>query len=111
MAANGSFTGSAEALAHLTPRPTQALFNDNYLSLDDLKFTQQFLPEVYEKEVERLGITPWKMRVFRPTGIKAFDNVVVANGLYFFEKEASFLLKSKTYKNAIPEVQKRMKRA
>ena len=55
MAANGSFTGSAEALAHLTPRPTQALFNDNYLSLDDLKFTQQFLPEVYEKEVERFG--------------------------------------------------------
>lgn len=61
-----------------------------------------------EKEVERLGITPWKMKVFRPTGIKAFDNVVVANGLYFFETEASFLLKSKTYKNAIPEVQKRM---
>ena len=55
MAANGSFTGSASALAHLTPRPTQALFNDNYLSLDDLKFTQQFLPEVYEKEVERFG--------------------------------------------------------
>ena len=52
--ANG-FTGSAGALAHLTPRPTQTLFNDNYLSLDDMKFTQQFLPEVYEKEVERYG--------------------------------------------------------
>ena len=51
----GSFTGSAGALAHLTPRPTQTLFNDNYLSLDDMKFTQQFLPEVYEKEVERYG--------------------------------------------------------
>ena len=55
MAANGSFTGSAGALAHLTPRPTQTLFNDNYLTLADLDFTQQFLPEVYEKEVERYG--------------------------------------------------------
>jgi len=55
MAANGSFTGSAGALAHLTPRPTQSLFNDNYLTLTDLDFTQQFLPEVYEKEVERYG--------------------------------------------------------
>ena len=55
MAANGSFTGSAGALAHLTPRPTQSLFNDNYLTLADLDFTQQFLPEVYEKEVERYG--------------------------------------------------------
>jgi len=53
--ANGSFTGSAAALAHLTPRPTQTLFNDNYLALGDMDFTQQFLPEVYEKEVERYG--------------------------------------------------------
>ncbi len=53
--ANGEFTGSAQALAHLTPRPTQTLFNDNYLSLTDMDFTQQFLPEVYEKEVERYG--------------------------------------------------------
>ncbi|MDA9245678.1 hypothetical protein N9P20_00790 [Polaribacter sp.] len=51
----GSFTGSTGALAHLTPRPTQTLFNDNYLSLSQLDFTQQFLPEVYEKEVERYG--------------------------------------------------------
>ena len=51
----GSFTGSVGALAHLTPRPTQSLFNDNYLSLADMDFTQQFLPEVYEKEVERYG--------------------------------------------------------
>lgn len=43
-----------------------------------------------EKEIERLGITPWKMRVFRPTGIKAFDNVVVANGLYFLKKKHPF---------------------
>ncbi len=55
MAAAGSFTGSAGALAHLTPRPTQTLFNDNYLTINDLDFTQQFLPEVYEKEVERYG--------------------------------------------------------
>ena len=55
MPAAGSFTGSAGALAHLTPRPTQTLFNDNYLSLTDMDFTQQFLPEVYEKEVERYG--------------------------------------------------------
>ena len=49
------FTGSAGALAHLIPRPTQTLFQDNYLTLADLDFTQQFLPEVYEKEVERYG--------------------------------------------------------
>lgn len=55
--ANGSFTGSAAALAHLTPRPNKTTFNDNYLSIDggDFDFTKQFLPEVYEKEVERYG--------------------------------------------------------
>lgn len=42
-------------LAHLTPRPIKGLFNDNYLSVADMDFTQQFLPEVYEKEVERYG--------------------------------------------------------
>jgi len=31
------------------------LFGDNYLSVADMDFTQQFLPEVYEKEVERYG--------------------------------------------------------
>ena len=47
--------------AHLTPRPTQSLFNDNYLAFDDSSsaggatFAQQFLPEIYEKEVERFG--------------------------------------------------------
>ena len=53
----GSFTGSADALAHLTPRPNKTTFNDNYLSIDggDFDFTKQFLPEVYEKEVERYG--------------------------------------------------------
>ena len=50
-----AINNSGAALNHLTPRPTQALFNDNYLSLADMTFTQQFLPEVYEKEVERYG--------------------------------------------------------
>ena len=53
--ANGAFNNSGAYLQHLTPRPTQTLFNDNYLSLADMDFTQQFLPEVYEKEVERYG--------------------------------------------------------
>jgi len=42
-------------LAHLTPRPIKGLFGDNYLSVADMDFTQQFLPEVYEKEIERYG--------------------------------------------------------
>ena len=46
-------------LNHLTPRPTQSLFGDNYLSFDSASgggtFAQQFLPEIYEKEVERYG--------------------------------------------------------
>jgi hypothetical protein len=42
-------------LSHLTPRPVKDLFGDNYLSVADMDFTQQFLPEVYEKEVERYG--------------------------------------------------------
>ena len=58
--ANGQFgvppgTPAGAQLNHLTPRPTQNLFNDNYISFADLDFTQQFLPEVYEKEVERYG--------------------------------------------------------
>ena len=53
----GSFTGSELALQHLTPRPVKGLFGDNYLSIagNDFNFTKQFLPEVYEKEVERYG--------------------------------------------------------
>ena len=46
---------SGAALNTLTPRPTQGLFGDNYLSLADMDFTKQFLPDVYEKEVERFG--------------------------------------------------------
>ena len=56
--ANGSFATTPASLAnmnHLTPRPVKGLFGDNYLSLADMSWTQQFLPEVYEKEVERFG--------------------------------------------------------
>ena len=42
-------------LAHLTPRPVKGLFGDNYLALADMDWAQQFLPEVYEKEIERFG--------------------------------------------------------
>jgi len=54
-----SFSSIGAYQAHLTPRPTQQLFNDNYLSFDSASgggtFAQQFLPEIYEKEVERFG--------------------------------------------------------
>jgi hypothetical protein len=53
-----SFATSPSTLAnlnHLTPRPVKGLFGDNYLSVGEMDFTQQFLPEVYEKEVERFG--------------------------------------------------------
>ena len=53
------FASSGAYLAHLTPRPDQTVFNDNYLSFDSTdgggSFAQQFLPEIYEKEVERYG--------------------------------------------------------
>ena len=49
----------ATALAHVTPRPVQNLFADNYLAFDSASgggtFAAQFLPEIYEKEVERFG--------------------------------------------------------
>ena len=50
-----ALAGTGAELNHLTPRPVKGLFGDNYLSLSQLDFTQQFLPEVYEKEVERYG--------------------------------------------------------
>ena len=43
------------AAAKLTPRPVKELAWDNYLNIADLTFDQQFLPEVYEKEIERFG--------------------------------------------------------
>ncbi len=50
-----ALANTGAALQHLTPRPVKGLFGDNYLSVTDMDFTQQFLPEVYEKEVERYG--------------------------------------------------------
>ena len=50
-----AIANTGAALNHLTPRPVKGLFGDNYISLGDMDFTQQFLPEVYEKEVERYG--------------------------------------------------------
>ena len=51
--------GAASALAHISPRPTKTLYGDNYLSFDSASgggtFAQQFLPEIYEKEIERFG--------------------------------------------------------
>ena len=39
----------------VTPRPVKTTSGDNYLALSAMTFTQQYLPEVYEKEVERFG--------------------------------------------------------
>ena len=50
-----ALAGTGAELNHLTPRPIKGLFADNYIALDAMDFTQQFLPEVYEKEVERYG--------------------------------------------------------
>ena len=50
-----AISNTGAKLNALTPRPTQGLFGDNYLSLADMDFTKQFLPDVYEKEVERFG--------------------------------------------------------
>ena len=57
-----SFSTSPNTLANMntvTPRPVQGLFADNYLSFDSASgggtFAAQFLPEIYEKEVERYG--------------------------------------------------------
>ena len=52
----GALSGGAYP-AGLTPSPTKTLFDGNYLAIgsNDFNFTKQFLPEVYEKEVERYG--------------------------------------------------------
>lgn len=53
----GSFVTGGAFPASLVPQPTKTLFDKNYLSIgdNDFNFTKQFLPEVYEKEVERYG--------------------------------------------------------
>jgi hypothetical protein len=54
-----AINSTGAALAHVTPRPTKELFGNNYLSFDSASgggtFAAQFLPEIYEKEVERYG--------------------------------------------------------
>ena len=55
----GLFNSGGSFPAGLTPTPTKTLFGTNYLTFDDASgggtFTKQFLPDVYEKEVERYG--------------------------------------------------------
>ena len=42
-----AIANTGAALNHLTPRPVKGLFGDNYISLGDMDFTQQFLPIQY----------------------------------------------------------------
>jgi hypothetical protein len=55
----GLFATGGSFPAGLTPTPTKTLFAGNYLTFDSASgggtFAQQFLPDVYEKEVERYG--------------------------------------------------------
>ena len=55
----GLFSTGGAFPAGLTPAPTKTLFGTNYLTFDSASgggtFAQQFLPDVYEKEVERYG--------------------------------------------------------
>ena len=55
----GLFSTGGSFPAGLTPSPTKTLFAGNYLTFDSATgggtFAQQFLPDVYEKEVERYG--------------------------------------------------------
>jgi hypothetical protein len=55
----GLFETGGSFPAGLTPTPTKTLFSGNYLTFDSATgggtFAQQFLPDVYEKEVERYG--------------------------------------------------------
>jgi len=52
-----ALAGTGAELLHVTPRPNKLAFDDNYLNIadNDFNFARQFLPEVYEKEVERYG--------------------------------------------------------
>jgi hypothetical protein len=54
----GEFAAGGAFGAHLKPAPTKSLWDGNYLNFADSTFkqwSQQFLPEVYEKEIERYG--------------------------------------------------------
>tara|TARA_R100001086_G_scaffold213003_1_gene128971 strand:- start:623 stop:1027 length:405 start_codon:yes stop_codon:yes gene_type:complete len=48
------------------------------------------------------------MEVYKPIGIKAFDNVVISNGLYFMENEVLNLMKTETYKKSTDNTKKRL---
>ena len=52
-----ALAGTGAELSHVVPRPNKLAFDNNYLSIadNDFNFARQFLPEVYEKEVERYG--------------------------------------------------------
>jgi len=52
-----ALAGTGSELSHVVPRPNKLAFDNNYLSIadNDFNFARQFLPEVYEKEVERYG--------------------------------------------------------
>ena len=51
-----AIASSGAALEHLQPRPVKDLFAGNYLAIGtDFDFQDQFLPEIYEKEIERFG--------------------------------------------------------
>ena len=54
---NGSGTGIGAFPAQLKPAQKRLALNDNYLSFNegDNDFAQQYLPELYEQEVERYG--------------------------------------------------------
>ena len=52
-----ALAGTGAELSHVVPRPNKLAYDNNYLSIadNDFNFAKQFLPEVYEKEVERYG--------------------------------------------------------
>jgi len=50
-----ALAGTGAELNHLTPRPTKTLFADNYIAATGFDFQNQFLPEVYDQEIERFG--------------------------------------------------------
>ena len=52
-----ALAGTGAELLHVVPRPNKLAYDNNYLSIadNDFNFAKQFLPEVYEKEVERYG--------------------------------------------------------
>ena len=48
---DGSITGATS----LTPSPVKKLANESYITAAEYDFTQQYLPDLYEKEFERYG--------------------------------------------------------